>query len=242
MNRARARYQGRGRAGHSTLPPSPAKIPSKRRVGAGFTLLEVLVAMSLLSLILLLLFTALHSGGRHWHAGAVKTAANDERRLTRAFIRKQFEQAAPLLQISASANRVLFYGAADSVLYTSYLPAQHAGAGMYVLRILAQDRRLMLQYLGLHEKIDARHPPPLDETNARALLENITAIRFQYYGRHHGDEPPDWRERWTRGDALPELVRIEIEHETGGPWPAMIVPIHSQALRDQPQLAIKAGE
>ena len=215
-------------------PPRPA--------WAGFTLLEVLIAMSLLSLILLLLFTALHTGGRYWHASEARVAAADKRRLTRAFIRKQFEQAVPLRQISSSANRVLFHGAADSVLYVSYLPAHHAGAGMYVLRMLARDKQLLLQYLNLHEEIDMRHPPPLEAANARVLLEDITALTFAYYGRKDGDESPGWHARWTNGGALPELVRIELEHGAEGPWPVMIAPTRARASRDQPQLTIAAGK
>lgn len=211
---------------------------SRHSSAIGFTLLEVLVAMTLLSLILLLMFNALNIGNRHWHAGEAKTTATDNRRLIRSFIRKQFEQTVPLLQLSQSANRLMFHGTAHSVLYASYLPAHHAGAGLYVLHIMAQDNRLTLQYLGLHEPIDIKHPPPPDAGNTRVLLEDISSLKLRYYGRDRDQEIPIWHDRWTAKNTLPELVHIELQHRTEGAWPAMIIPIRSKVSHDQPQLTI----
>ena len=72
----------------------------------GFTLAEVLVAMALLGLVLIMMFSALHTTSRSWYLGEARAVQNDERRLVQSFLRRQFEQVVPLLQFDSPPLRL----------------------------------------------------------------------------------------------------------------------------------------
>ena len=99
---------------HSTLSPVADE---------GFTLLEVLVALTLFSFILIMLYGSLYSTGRSWQASEVQAQGNDDKRLILSFIRRQIEQVAPVLQVDEKENRLLFKGDQAALQFVSNLPA-----------------------------------------------------------------------------------------------------------------------
>ena len=66
-----------------------------RRAG-GFTLLEVLVAVTVMGLILTAAFGALRLGSRSWEAGITRATETEERRSVASVLQRQFAQALPL--------------------------------------------------------------------------------------------------------------------------------------------------
>ena len=73
---------------------------SKQQV-TGFTLVEILIAMTLFSFTLVLIFSALYSTSRTWQISNRQIDTNDEQRLELAFILKQISKAIPLHLIDA---------------------------------------------------------------------------------------------------------------------------------------------
>ena len=65
------------------------------RALSGFTLIEVLLGMSLLSLILVLLFSTVFTANRSWASTERRIAQNDELRLVAAFIQTRLAQQSP---------------------------------------------------------------------------------------------------------------------------------------------------
>lgn len=205
---------------------------------SGFTLVEVLIAMTLFSMIMLMMFTALNTTSRNWYLTEAKTEKNDERRLIQGFIRKQFEQLVPMLQLSQSDNRVLFQGESNTVTYTSYLPSHHAGAGIYLLNLSVDDNKLVLQHQDISAKINLDKKITLTDKNSRVLLEDIDSIEFEYFGREDNDDTPSWHDRWEINNRLPELIKINIADTDYNIWAEMIIPIHTTVQRGQPQLTV----
>jgi general secretion pathway protein J len=206
----------------------------------GFTLVEIMIALTLLSMILLLLFGSLHTISRSWQSGLVKINKNDEIRLVSDYIRRQITQSVPLLWINQDGDRLVFYGEQNELTFTSTLPTHRGGGGLYFITLKVSDtgksKQLDLNYYRANPGVSPFDPPPFDEQTQVTLLENIEAINFVYYGHDNPDDDPKWHDSWQNEETLPKLVRLTIHRtEPERSWPAMTMAIQSSHTQAEPQ-------
>jgi len=211
----------------------------------GFTLVELLVALTLFSLILVMIFSALHATSRSWQIGEKKITANDEQRLELAFIRKHLSQAIPLIRIDGRENRILFKGESEAVHFISRLPAHRGGGGLYLVSLVVSEldfgKGLSFKYQPVGPDIDAFDLLDSDKIKTVELIAGIETIEFSYFGRETLDDDPHWHGRCDIKDRLPELITLQItDTESGRYWPELIIPIRTQHVKGQLQLTIHA--
>ncbi|MFQ5994566.1 MAG: type II secretion system protein J, partial [Acidiferrobacterales bacterium] len=91
-------------------------IPFQRTGIAGFTLLELIIALVILSTMLMLLFNGLRLGARAWDTVEERTTALQDAHLGQLLIRRQLEQAHALtLEGEDGERRITFFGDSRSV-------------------------------------------------------------------------------------------------------------------------------
>lgn len=208
-------------------------------MNSGFTLVEIMIALTLLSMIVLLLFSSLHTVNRSWKSGLDKVDKNDEIRLVSDYIRKQITQTVPLLWLNQDGRRLVFIGKQKQLTFTSTLPAHRGGGGLYFMTLkvdeTGESKQLVLNYHRADPGISPFDPPPLDKQTRILLLDNIEVIDFTYYGYEHDDEPV-WHDNWQNEATLPRLVRLNIQQsEPQRSWPEMTIAIHTKSTPAQPQ-------
>lgn len=219
-------------------------IPDTRRArvrsGAspGFTLLELLVALVLFSLVLMMLYGALFAGARSVRVGDAYARENDDKRLALSFIRRVAGEAMPMLGVNAQGVRLLFRGADAALQFVSGLPAHHAGSGIYLLKLMAEDGELLLKYTPL-----SRDKPVFEEdifvgAEQISLLENIAAIDLEYFGRDTPDAEPAWHHEWDNEAFLPVLIRLKLIADAPGSWPPLLIAVRARAVQGQPALTL----
>lgn len=176
---------------------------------AGFTLVELLVALALLALSVAMLPGALRLGARAWDAQTELERASDaglalhaiEQKLATALLLQDLDPETGQLRFgfSGDARRLNFLAASDT---------GPAGAGVYRWRLepaTASDTGLVMQ-VSLH---GAKSGEAGLET--RTLLRETTPVRFRYFGSQPtDDDDAQWRDAWDRTDALPTLVELTI--------------------------------
>ncbi len=147
--------------------------PQGRGIGQarGFTLIELIIALALVALITLLLFSGLRLGGRAWDGVDAVAERNAELRSARGFLDRTLAQSRDLLVNIDGLPRQLFAGGSDSLEFAAPL-SEHVGIpGLYVLRLGLEGRgeasRLVLTRWLLHPDVlagDAEVPEwnPLD--------------------------------------------------------------------------------
>jgi general secretion pathway protein J len=200
------------------------------RGSRGFTLLELLIAITLLGLLAGLLFGGLSFGVRVWEKGDAELEKMAELQIAQGLIRRLVSRA--LLSDLAEgedSDAAIFEGTADALRFVGPAPAQSLPGGLYRLSIRADDvsgkRRLVMSWWPLDP--DEREPAAGDDENVVVLVENIADVSFGFFGAADADRngDPRWRDRWENMPGLPLLVRINVTFPDGDGriWPELVV-------------------
>lgn len=200
------------------IPPHPAR-------AWGFTLLEMLVGLTLLGFVVLLLFSGLRLATRSWDAGETRIESVAQQALTFNFIRSLLEQAAPLRWRIDGEEQVAFFGGTDALDWIAPLPGPEGEGPRVLLRLTLRPfpgepgGTLFLSW----RLYDVREPgfarlDTMDEKKERPLVKHVRQIEWAYFGSSDGQGEPAWHAQWRERKQLPELVRLRILPMEGEPW------------------------
>ncbi len=215
----------------------------------GFTLVEILIAMVLLSMTLLLMFSSLYTANKYWQMGEKTIEKNEEKRLVSQFIRNQIAQAVPILWIEKGQRKLLFQGNSDELRFVSTLPAHRGGGGLSVLilKVVTTDST---KQLGLsYSLLDPDTTPFIDSISDYeefvVIANDIDTINLSYFGKTKNDEKTRWFEEWDSEAYMPQLVRLRIypqDHSlnSNNDWPFIDIPIQASFVRGRPEFMIQA--
>ena len=208
----------------------------------GFTLIEITVALVLLSITMLLLFGSLYTSNKYWQIGESKIERNDETRLVSQFIRKHLSQITPILWVNQDKKKLLFVGKQNELSFTSSLPSHRGGGGIHSLTLKVLDINENKQ-LGMSYSLLTPDTVPFEQRNEKfvSVINNIDSIDLSYFGKEKTGENSRWYDTWENNDFLPQLVRIKINAKnTNTNWPLIDIPIKAVYLRNQPEFMILA--
>jgi general secretion pathway protein J len=201
-----------------------------RRCQAGFTLLELLVALLLLGLISTMALGGVRLGARTWETVTAKAGENGRTEMARAFLARELAQAVPVMITNRSGeSRLAYEGDRKSLVFVAPL-APHFGLGGFQrleLSIVDEDHDAGKQLILKRQRFDG--DDGLDgageeEVETHLLLNGIEDAEFAY--RESGrDGAAVWSGDWRGRDALPALVRLRVAFTDGrkSVWPDLLV-------------------
>ncbi|MFT3755852.1 MAG: prepilin-type N-terminal cleavage/methylation domain-containing protein [Pseudoxanthomonas sp.] len=195
------------------------------RLGRGFTLIEVLLALVLLAAGLALAFAMLRSAGAIGARGEAMAAGNETQRTTEGFLRQRLASALPLVYAhDAGMGKVLrFSGDAQQMSFVADLPDYLGRGGPHLHRVVfTGDHRLVVSFslvqAGQVFEERPQRPPEL-------LAEGLRMLRFRYRGPDAEGRLGPWQDAWTARDRLPLLVAMQAQDAQGRDWPEMVVAL-----------------
>lgn len=201
---------------------------SRARAG-GFTLLETVVALTLLAMMLGMLFAGLRTGVRAWDAGTDRGDRADQLLLTFSFVRKELSAAFPWRFKDPLAVRLAFAGERDRVRFVSMRPADLGGGGLAFVSFAHEDAkggerggRLVMQRAPA--LADAKDFESVNAAETFALAEGVTDVRFEYYGAENETAKPAWSDKWDFPQRLPSHVRLVMK-AGDTPLPEVVVAL-----------------
>lgn len=190
-----------------------------RRGQAGFTLLEMLLAIALLVLLAGLAYGTLRTGVRGWEAADAQADREDALRVGWPFLHQTLEAART--ERDPQRNAIRFDGDAAQLSWVAELPAHFAAGGPRLLTLTSADdpqgerRQLVLVSAPLDSETAG------DDANQRAVLvDDLADIAIAYYGADD-DGAPRWQSVWRERRNLPQLVRIDIQPTDQPAWPSL---------------------
>ncbi len=185
----------------------------------GFTLLELLVATTLLAFLSVALVAGMRFGSNLWNkteSGSIETI---NVRTAQTGLAALLDRLYPRFIVDGDKAYVDFDGGADRL---DFLSAADARAGRLLrvsLRTVRDGSALDLQYSEVPEL--AR-----DGRGAKTgmLARGLSAVAIDYFGSTDGTAPAAWRSDWRDEKRPPALVRIRAAFAKGSVrWPEMVL-------------------
>lgn len=206
---------------------TPGRAAHKR----GFSLVEVLVALSLLAVLMAFLFGSLSFGRR-----ALQMSAQTERAASVAAVQLALEnllsRTEPLLIAGANRRRKLvFEGRSDRLAFVANLEGRTTLAGLYVVEILAAPESDGRTVSSLHLTQTLFRLRSAENVGGlpsyrRTLLTEIDSLTFRYFGPG-GSSHDEWLDEWIDRSELPKLVEMRVQFRRGDPrlWVPLVIAL-----------------
>ena len=203
------------------------------RAYRGFTLIEMTVALALVSLMSIAMLQAYRFSQRALaQTTRVDAAARDiagAQRLLRRLIEQAYPFEVPQTEGAGGAERGLS-GDATRLALSSPAPATAGGVGLYRYAFaLAQSGAAgRFEVSWTLDRNGAAETASPSNARSEALLEGVQSISIAYLELvelGNGQIEPNWRDEWIDKSAMPALVRIRVTFAPGDPrrWPELIV-------------------
>jgi len=189
----------------------------------GFTLIEVLVALALMSLIGTILIESLRVGGHTWQHVSHQAANVDEISRAQQFLRQRLQAVyppRPALGITALPSS--FVGESSTLEFSSAAADQTGAAVRYWLGLSGSGSAdVEIRYQ--QERARSARSDTADGSS-EPLLTQATGLSIQYWEDSAGSVG-HWVDRWESGTKLPRLIRIDVHFSDTDPrrWPPLYV-------------------
>jgi general secretion pathway protein J len=223
-----------------------------RRRAAGFTLVELLVAMLLATLVSLLAYSGLEVAMGTWHATEQRQREMELSYLAQSLLRRLLENPVAFdVRDSEDVQQVAFNGSEQGLIFASHLSSLDDSDKLYWVQ-LTQDRqltpkgpnwRLLLRYMPM-ERTRTLDWAELADDLASSGEEQVVlegqprAWQFAYLEQRSDGGEDQWKNEWRQRRALPPLIRLTPGKRTQGVLARLVVApretayvIHGSAAR-----------
>jgi general secretion pathway protein J len=229
----------------SQVSPHPLRSPAsgtrqRYPIGAaGFTLLEMLMAIVLLGLLLAGAYSGIQTSVRAMHAGERLIERIDRVRTVQEFLRHQLTRILPISYAQTEAKTYMFEGERDFMRFVAPMPGYLSHGGPYVqtLALVRGSNGMSLVFSGTmlngfdwqEEKKSEREPV--------VLIDHIGDGSFSYRALDDQGQLAPWSTSWDDPSITPLLVRVELTMQNGAQinWPVLAVPLMLDAGAAHPQ-------
>ncbi len=203
------------------------------RYATGFTLIEVLIAMTLLSMMVVLLFSSLRICAKSWEQGENKIADVNEVAAVYNFFQRHLSAAIPVWDdftvnngttIENQDKTFSFQGKKQSLQFVSVFPASARRTGMQLFSIETQqqdgEQNIKVTLTPFYPAVEGE----AWRQEEVVLLKHLNEFELAYFGVDDSGEGA-WQHQWLEKDAQPQLVKISISTDNGIYWPDMIIAL-----------------
>jgi general secretion pathway protein J len=194
----------------------------------GFTLIEVMIALVIFSMIMVATISALRTFGNTRLTVERLTGRVDELRLLSNFLRNTIGAALPVARYGDSfpaeanlgSHGVFFLGFPSEVIWVAPVMGGAGFGGAHILHLSLDNDQLVLRW----------HPYQTNVTGIdwgqlprRVLLEDVERLILGYRTEPWLSEGgPVWVEEWTGAFSNPAAVRLSIK-AAGRFWPEIVI-------------------
>jgi prepilin-type N-terminal cleavage/methylation domain-containing protein len=203
----------------------------RRRGPAGFTLIELVLALSIVAIMVTMLFGGLRVGLRAWQRGEERAAVLQRSRSMSQILEDALSGTSwymALLEQGAVTPVLLFKGETDRVYFVTGSPPIPLGASIPFVAVTMSVESGDTPGLTIREKALPNFDP--FEAVAPSVVDpTVSAVRFRYL-RDAGS----WEDTWDGGEerALPRGIEVTLTETVNGrveELPPIVVPFRMNA-------------
>lgn|SRR5574337_33853 len=169
------------------------------RATRGFTLLELLISMTILALIFVAVLGAIQIGTKSWEGGEARAEENQRNRTLVDTLARDLTMIYPLRVKEQDKDIIAFHGKSDALEFATLPQIYGAEPFNHMIRIVTYavepDRGLVAT---ASYPLAASASTPI-EGQAKPLDERVSLARFRYLvpeGKPEEKLPPVWRDSW----------------------------------------------
>ena len=199
-----------------------------KRAAAGFTLVEVVIAMALLATIMVLLYSGLTFALRSWDAGDANGRRVADRRLGENFLRREMTELFPMRWKDATTVKFAFEGEQDHLRFVSSRPAGLQQGGLSLVGLEVRDGEARRRHLVMRRALpddEAIDFGPLDKAEPVLLIADVDSVRFSYFGAESDFAEPRWSDSWPHKAQIPLLVKLSVKMTDGRVLPDVVIRV-----------------
>jgi general secretion pathway protein J len=214
--------------------------------GQGFTLVEVLLALSLMSMLLALAYGGLRASTRATEKGQQVLEDSSRVRMAHQFARKQLSQMLPLgfAELDEQGSRVVFEGTGNKIRFVAPMPGYLGFGGPHVQELSIVPGPDGDELVLFHALLQGFEEHKLYEREPIMLVNQIESAEFGFLGRDEFTELTPWLNQWPTPEKLPEAVSLSIEftEDVYIAWPVMMASARIDPSALNELLADGAGQ
>ena len=170
---------------------------------AGFTLLELILAITILSMVTLIIGSGFRLGVKAWEKGEAEAQETQRLRMLSGLISQNLKSAYPYKTEVEGRKVVLFEGDKNSVVFVTAITDSPRGSLKWV-RYSYKDGILTFNEGMLPDK---KFFDKVSE-DGEVIDADIGEVTFEYFSLAEGT----WKEAWAFGEDLPASVRVRIAY------------------------------
>ena len=196
---------------------------------SGFTLVELIIALLILSIVMVLCGSGFRFGTRVWDVIDKQSIQMDTLQAVHGFLRKSISASLvrnQLLEDQNSSNESLFEGNAKQLHFISHSPQYGIDDFLYAydLYLNAKEGELVLN----HQPYNATIKDASRDSTA-TLLTGVKFFEIKYFSGYEDDESQDdWSSNWNDDYSLPLLVKINVVFEDASiQWPELVIQMRN---------------
>jgi general secretion pathway protein J len=226
-------------AASGSSSPSGARIRFQRT--RGFTLIEVMLAISLVALVMAMAYGGFRAAVRASNSGEVIIEENNRLRVVQQFVRRQLMLAQALvIEEENDGQRIRFMGDRDHVRFVSPMPGYLSYGGAYVQQFSIERGVEGYELVYYYAMLNGYEPGDIDAHDGIVLLENLSRGEFHFLGMEVETQDVYWADYWEMVDELPLAVALEIDLDRNHRhvWPDLVAPVMVDAspVGEQPRI------
>ncbi|MBU0484147.1 MAG: prepilin-type N-terminal cleavage/methylation domain-containing protein [Proteobacteria bacterium] len=207
----------------------------------GFTLLELLISLAIMSVIVTVIFGGLRVGVRAWDKGESLVDSQQRLRIVPELVRKQIASLTMPEVLKKDSKWFFFEGDNRSMAFFSNISLypEHEGGIVYV-RYLVSEVGEGKEKLAFFEKdinlFDSTELAETDQTVYLDLLSEYTSISFDFMAaRKDRVSTTEWLAAWLPEEmnGVPQAVRVTFQNDGQKPPVVLVIPVHYQPVTEE---------
>ncbi|MDM8564839.1 prepilin-type N-terminal cleavage/methylation domain-containing protein [Candidatus Halobeggiatoa sp. HSG11] len=205
----------------------------------GFTLLELLIALTLATMVILLLAMGMNIVMSEWERSGNRLENSLDKVLILLNIERALEGAYPHTYFNEDDNKryIFFEGEEESMVWVSTVsPGRHPGLQIWELSPSKENDWIQVKVIPAFAGDPTEHLEAESETDSITVLEGYKATFEYLYKDEKLDDETEWLDKWSakKLQALPNAVRMKLETD-GDTEPLEVVALiqanQHQAIR-----------
>lgn len=201
-----------------------------KKTQTGFTLIEIIVVMTMLSLIMVMVYEGIKISRKMSEKGIKRIDATNEVRVIQELLRRQISRILPIAFKEEDGEYVIFEGDEDRIMYVSPMPGYLGNGGPHVQLIEIVNAKggkiLQFSHWLLNDSLEQSSFDDSDQEPV-TLLENIKDAEFSFVKLDEEGELGEWENEWENLGSTPLMVRLDVEMGENAlmQWPEMQVAL-----------------